>query len=231
MSKFNNGKVVDVSAIPESEYRTAAKEWSEGNIYLEGLLLYCLKNNIKTQACCIGHKDSDWSFIQFEFNKQNIDKIASLIKHYYNTNGINMTFVNQPGVISKFDIRVPKSIGSMFFRDMLSHLKTETEFDYNTLSPDMKSTLDIMLNHKVPNEYLEIQYSVTNNKKELFFATTNYNYSDLYWNNPNAKPWTENSIGIGDTPEGMNYILEDVKSKTNEEYLNYLDMQRGNKAI
>lgn len=226
MENYNNGHVVDVSKISVSDFEKAAKEWSEGSKTLEELLLYCLKNNIITQACCIGHKDTDMAFLQFELSERNKKAIIKIINRYYNLNGVNMTFVNQPGIISKFDIRVPKNLGEQFFKDMLIQLSNGLDMGIDTLTSDMQSTMVAMTKHKVPNDYLEVQYSVNDYKKELFVATTNLNYSESYWNKVGAKPWVENSIGISGTPESIEPIIRDISKKTSLEYSNYVEIQR-----
>ena len=143
MQNYNNGHVVDVNKIPTTDYESAAREWSEGSKALEELLLYCLKNNIITQSCCVGHKDTDMSFLQFELSERNIGPIIKIINRYYNLDGINMTFVNQPGIISKFDIRAPKNIGEQFFKDMLIQLSSGLNIQPESLPLEMKSTLDV----------------------------------------------------------------------------------------
>lgn len=225
MENYNNGHVVDVSKISVSDFEKAAKEWSEGSKTLEELLLYCLKNNIITQACCIGHKDTDMAFLQFELSERNIKEIIKIINRYYNLNGVNMTFVNQPGIISKFDIRVPKNMGEQFFRDMLMQLSNGLDIGFDSLTTDMQTTIAAMTGHRVPNDYLEVQYSF-NNKKELFVATTNPNYSELYWDKDEAKPWVENSVGISGTPESIEPIIREISKKTSLEYSNYVEIQR-----
>lgn len=65
MTKYNNGHVVDVKQMNINDYKIATKEWAEGSKALEELLLYCLQNNIVTQACCAGHKDTDRPFLHF----------------------------------------------------------------------------------------------------------------------------------------------------------------------
>lgn len=137
-----------------------------------------------------------------------------------------MTFINQPGVISKLDISVPKDIGEQFFKDMLGQLSNGLDVQIDLLSQDMQKTLNVMMKYKVPNDYLEIQYFVDNNKKKLFVATTNPNYSDLYWNSENAKTWVDESISIEDTPDKIIPILDDISKKTSSEYINYIDFQK-----
>lgn len=113
---YNNGHVIDVAEMTVNEYEIAAKEWSEGSKSLEELLLYCLKNGIITQSCCTGHKENDTAFLQFELSEKNRKAIIKIINRYYNLNGVNMIFVNQPGEISKFDIGVPKNMGDQFLK-------------------------------------------------------------------------------------------------------------------
>lgn len=232
MKNYNDGHVVDIDKIPISDYEIAAKEWSEGSKTLEELLLFCLKNNIVTQASCIGHKDTDMAFLQFELSERNLKEIIKIINHFYNFNGINMTFVNQPGIISKFDIRVPKDKGEQFFKEMLMQLSNEQSIDIDSLTNDMQSTIDAMMKHKVPNDYFEVQYLNQNNQRSLFVATTNPNYSDLYWDKENAKQWVENSVGIESTPEEIIPIINDIAKKAPIEYDNYIETQkrRGNQG-
>ena len=153
------------------------------------------------------------AFLQFELSERNKKAIIKIINRYYNLNGVNMTFVNQPGIISKFDIRVPKNLGEQFFKDMLIQLSNGLDMGIDTLTSDMQSTMVAMTKHKVPNDYLEVQYSVNDYKKELFVATTNLNYSESYWNKVGAKPWVENSIGISGTPESIEPIIRDISKK------------------
>lgn len=226
MQNYNNGHVVDISKISAGDYEKAAKEWAEGSKALEELLLYCLKNNIITQASCIGHKDTDMAFLQFELSERNIKTIIKIINRYYNLNGVNMTFLNQPGIVSNFDIRVPKNMGELFFRDMLIQLSNGLDIEFNSLTTDMQTIITAMMGHRVPNDYLEVQYSVNDNKKELFVATTNPSYSELYWDNDEAKAWVENSVSISGTPESIEPIIRDISRKTSHEYSNYVDTQR-----
>lgn len=223
MQEYNNGHIIDVNKVSINDYEIAAKEWSEGSESLEELLLYCLKNNIVTQACCIGHKENDTAFIQFELSERNLNVINTLINRYYNLNGVNMTFINQPEILSKYVIRVPKNISEQFFSDMLSQLSSGLNIGNDELPIDMKCTIDAMMKHKVPNEYLEVQYSITDNQKKLFVATTNPNYSDLYWNSEQTISWVENSIGIEDVPEKIIPIIKDISDKTSLEYSNYME--------
>jgi len=227
MTVYNNGHVIDVSKTSISDYEIVAKEWSEGNKYLEELLLYCLKNNIVTQACCSGHDDQDVAYLQFEFSKKNMSSIIKIINRYYNLNGVNMIFVNQPGVISKFDIRVSKSIGEQFFKDMLLQLSNGLNIGIDSLTPDMKNTVDAMIKHEVPNEYLEIRYSMNNNQKKMFVATNNYNYSESYCYCDDVKLWVENSIAIDGTPERITPIIKDISEKAPSEYRNYIEKKTG----
>lgn len=231
-TNYNNGHVIDVSKMAVNEYEIAAKEWAEGSKCLEELLLFCLKKGIITQACCIGHKENDMAFLQFELSEKNIKAIIKIINRYYNLNGVNMTFVNQPGVISKFDIRVPKNIGEQFFKDMLMQLSNGIDIGIESLTSDMQSTIAALMSHKVPNEYLEVQYSVNDYKKELFVATTNPNYSESYFDKDAAKLWVDNSVGIAGSPESIEPIIRDISKKTSLEYSNYIEKQiRLNKII
>jgi hypothetical protein len=166
------------------------------------------------------------AFLQFELSEKNMRTITKIINRYYDLNGVNMTFVNQPGVISKFDIRVPKNIGEQFFGDILLQLSNGLDIGIDLLSSDMQSTIVAMTKHKVPNDYLEVQYSVIDSKKELFVATTNPNYSEAYWDKDEAKPWVENSIGISGTPKSIEPIIRDISKKTSLEYVNFFERQR-----
>lgn len=136
-----------------------------------------------------------------------------------------MIFVNQPGEISKFDIGVPKNMGDQFFKDMLIQLSNGLDIGIDSLTSDMQSTIAALTSHKIPNEYLEIQYSMNDNKKELFVATTNPNCYELYWDKDNAKPWVEDSIGIEGTPESIEPIIRDISKKTSFEYRKYVENQ------
>lgn len=231
MQKYNNGHPIDVSKMPINDYELAAKEWAEGSKSLEKLLLYCLKNNIVTQACCIGHKTEDKAFLQFELSEKNMSAIIKIINRYYNFNGVNMIFLNQPGVIVKFDIRVSKNVGEQFFEDMLSQLSNGLSVGIDALTPDMSGVLDMMMKHKIPNEYLEVQYSMNDNERKLFVATTNPNYSETYWDKEEAISWMDDSVGIEGVPEKIIPIINDISKKTSIEYSNYIENQKRTEMI
>lgn len=223
MSNYNNGKVIDVNMIPKSEHIIASKEWAEGNAMLEELLLYCLDNGIKTQSCCAGHENTQYSFVQFAFNEANIESVIAIISKFYNIPDACMTFINEPGIVSKFDIRVKKEYADKFFKELLETLKNRKFVKVDNLSSDMLNILNAMLSHKTPHEYLEFQHSLVEGDHMLFVATTNPNYSETYWNKPNAKPWVENSISIEGTTKEIEPIIKDIAKKTKIEYFNYID--------
>ena len=87
MLEYNNGKAIDVDRIEETEYERCAKEWGEGNKYLEDLILFCLNNGINTWASCSGHDGKKYPYISFELNKNNreiIDVIGTELKNIKN---------------------------------------------------------------------------------------------------------------------------------------------------
>lgn len=223
MDKYNNGHAMDVSEIPVSEYEIAAKEWAEGSESLEKLLIYCLKNNIVTQACCSGNQAGNMSYVQFELSEKNINALVAVINKCYNLNDVSISFTNQPGVTSNLYIGVHKDSREYFFKDVLSQISDGSNLGIDSLSADMRSTVNAMLHHKVPNEYLEVQYLMNNNQRKMFVATSNPNYSALYWDSPESEPWVESSIGIQGTPEKIIPIIDDIYKKADFEYGNYID--------
>lgn len=108
---------------------------------------------------------------------------------------------------------------------MLIQLSNGLDIGIDSLTSDMQSIIAALTSHKIPNEYLEIQYSMNDNKKELFVATTNPNYYELYWDKDDAKPWVEDSIGIEGTPESIEPIIRDISKKTSFEYRKYVENQ------
>ena len=138
-------------------------------------------------------------------------------------NGVNMIFLNQPGVISKFAISVPQNIREQFFEDMLSLLSNRLNIGLDSLSLDMRSTIDAVIKHKIPNDYLEVQYSNVDNQKKIFVAAATPSYSESYWNTEQAIPWTEKSVGIKGTPEQIIPILNDISRKSSYVYDNYIE--------
>ena len=78
--------------------------------------------------------------MQFELSERNLNVIIKLINRYYNLNNINMTFINQPEVISKFVIRVPKNISEQFFSDILIQISSVSDIKLDVLPLDMKCT-------------------------------------------------------------------------------------------
>ena len=231
MNTYNNGKVIDVSTLSKNEYYSAAKEWSEGNYELEQLLIYCLENNIVTQACCAGHENTEYSFIQFDFNENNMEALIAIISKFYNTPGVLMDFVNQPGIISKLDIRINKEYASQFFKNIKEILAIRKSIKLDDLSSDMLAIINAMITHKTPHEYLEFEHSLDENGHKLFVATTNPNYSETYWDKPEAKPWVEDSISIEGKSAEIEPIIKDIGKKTKLEYSNYIENQRRQQTI
>ena len=231
MNTYNNGRVIDVSTLSKNEYYSAAKEWSEGNYELEQLLIYCLENNIVTQACCAGHENTEYSFIQFDFNENNIEALIPLISKFYNTPGVLMDFVNQPGIINKLDIRVNKEYASQFFKNIKEILAMKKSIKLDDLSSDMLAIINAMITHKTPHEYLEFEHSLDENGHKLFVATTNPNYSETYWNKPGAKPWVEDSVSIEGKSAEIEPIIRDIGKKAKLEYSNYIENKRRQQPI
>ena len=51
-TKYNNGMPIDTDDLSKDEWRQCAKEWSEGDKNLEGLIYFCLQKGLKTVASC-----------------------------------------------------------------------------------------------------------------------------------------------------------------------------------
>ena len=216
---YNNGHLMATSEIAEDNYEKVAKEWAEGSENLEALLLYCLKNGIVTQSSCRGHSDDGYAFVQFELNEANMKSIVKIVNRYYNLDGVSMNFISEPGNISKFSIHVPKKISELFFKDMLSQLSNGIDLEIDSLTDDMKNTLEVMMNHKVPFELLEVNYSKTNDQKQLYVFSSNQDYFDTnLFNDPNYKIYTGDGIGFESTPEKILPIIKDVSKKSDVKY-------------
>lgn len=226
MSTYNTGKVIDTKALSKDEYYLASKEWAEGNYELEQLLIYCLDNNIITRACCAGHENTEDSFIQFEFNENNLESIIAIIKKFYNIPGVEMSFIKEPGIVSSFGIRINKEHANQFFKDIRESLIMRKSIKIDDLTSDMLAILNAMITHKVPHEYLEFQHHLDQNGHSLFVATTNVDYSETYFNKPNNKPWVENSTSIEGPVSEIEPIIKDICRKTKLEYSNYIDNKR-----
>ncbi len=70
MESLNNGNSIDFNQI--EDYQKAAKDFSEGSIELEQLLLNCFSKGIITVACCKGHEDKlREPYISFLYNYEN----------------------------------------------------------------------------------------------------------------------------------------------------------------
>lgn len=216
---YNNGHLMATSEIAEDNYERVAKEWAEGSENLEALLLYCLKNGIVTQSSCRGHSDDGYAFVQFELNEANMKSIVKIVNRYYNLDGVSMNFISEPGNISKFSIHVPKKISELFFKDMLSQLSNGIDLEIDSLTDDMKNTLEVMMNHKVPFELLEVNYSKTNDQKQLYVFSSNQDYFDTnLFNDPDYKIYTGDGIGFESTPEKILPIIKDVSKKSDVKY-------------
>ena len=216
MSKYNYGYATDPSKLPESEYKFAAHEWAEGSVELEKLLLFCLENGIKTQSCCIGHKEEDKSYIQFEFNSSNLNSFFSIINRYSENENFRMTFYNEPGVISKFEIRFPQELRSYYYTDILNLLRKREKIDVSSLEPWMQDIIEIMSTHTINNRYVEFQYVKEKEKKDLFFASNYGEYCESFVNSSEKVMWIDNGVGIESTPERMMPIISEVKSKSRQ---------------
>lgn len=226
INSYNNGKVIDIGTLSKDEYYLAAKEWAEGNYELEQLLIYCLENNIVTQSCCAGHENTKYSFIQFDFNENNIEAIIALISKFYNTPGVLMNFVNQPGIISKLDIRINKEYANQFFKKIKETLIIRKSIKIDDITSDMLAIINAMITHKTPHEYLEFEHSLDESGHKLFVAATNPNYSETYWDKPEAKSWVEGSVCIEGKSSEIEPIIRDIGKKTKLEYSNYIENQK-----
>ena len=212
MQNYNNGHVMDVRKIPTTDYETAAREWSEGSKALEELLLYCLKNNIITQACCAGHDDIR-PYLQFELSEKNIGAITKIINRFYNLNGIEMSFCNEPGFLSKFIIKILKNNEEQIFKDMLIELSNGLKVQTDSLPMEIQIALDVIFKHKIPDSFIEIVYKICNGEKKMLIATNFCFYSGLLIKNKNAMPWINNAIAIEDSPENIISILNEISKK------------------
>lgn len=98
---FNNGKSLNIEELTDVE--KALEDFSEGNVYLQKLLLECYSNNIKTVACCAGHKEEEsFPYIAFSYsneNEQALYYLMSKLKDFgvlftYNANSFSGSYLS-----------------------------------------------------------------------------------------------------------------------------------------
>ena len=129
---YNNGKSQDIGIINDCE--SAIKDFSEGNLYLEKLLLECYNLGIKTNACCAGHKEKEsLPYISFTYaeNKNAMHYIISKLKDtniefgYIDKNSFYMMFDSYASDCFKILIDILNSfnINKNYFEELPQDLK------------------------------------------------------------------------------------------------------------
>lgn len=179
---FNTGKVVDI-ILPE-QYEQAALDFSEGNESLRKLLLDCFKRGIQTRACCAGHDESkagkkQQPFISFNFNEENMGTIMKIIRKLYNYEGINMTFIKEPGLVSSFTVYFPKENANEYF-DLIREASIEQEeVRISDIAESMQTVISIMKNHSIPSSYLNIDYENSEENKKYILGIKREDYPEV----------------------------------------------------
>lgn len=93
-TKYNNGMPIDTDDLSKDEWRQCAKEWSEGDKNLEGLIYFCLQKGLKTVASCSGHNGKSRPYISFLNNEKNKYIIDSIAAEFRDIKGSGIAFIS-----------------------------------------------------------------------------------------------------------------------------------------
>ena len=96
-TEYNYGLPIDTDTLKEDKWEQCAKEWGEEDKYLTDLLLFCLKNGIKTRACCSGHNGEKSPYLAFEMKEKNNPIIDAISNEYKDKKGCNLVYFSEDG--------------------------------------------------------------------------------------------------------------------------------------
>ncbi len=137
-----------------------AKVFSEGDIYLEKLLLEVWNQGIHTIGCCRGHNEKK-SYIAFDLNV-NIDKVIDILKKIKKEN-LGISFIHS-------DNKYSMSIKSCNISNSIKNIVNNMNKEIDDLSDDLEKTINY-LNNRAKKEYLNIQFKYLNNSKIIYINT------------------------------------------------------------
>ena len=167
----NNGKSQNIDGI--KNYEKAIEDFSEGNLYLEKLLLECYKLGIKTVACCAGHAEEfSLPYIAFAYseNKNVLYYIVSKLKdtniefRYIGPNSFSLEFDNYNEDCFKI------------LTDILIDFDNSKDY-FNELPNDLKIYFEIINKIEQSNIFESLKDSVSKNYFQFSINKTDDVYS------------------------------------------------------
>ena len=182
---------------------------------MKQLLLYCLENGIKTQSCCIGHEESDRSFIQFEFSHKQLSPMLSLINRYIDNDEVFIILLNNPGLICKVAFYFPQELREYFFVDMLNSLKRNEKVDISSMDSYMADIVSIILNDDDLG-LVEFFLEGGGKDKTIGFSTDFEPYCKIIARNTDEKFHKGETIDVEQSAHKMIPIIKKIKLKSDK---------------
>ena len=213
---LNTGKVVE--EIPEELFEKAAKDFSEGNKELEDLLLYCFRNNIKTIACCAGHKENNsFPYISFKINDKTFKPILRMIKAISNIKDVELSFTNYIKKDKNFSFTIySHGVGaSKLFNAIKQACESKEDVNLEALSYIDQKIISVMMNHSIDREYFRIDKNITQSGSSEYILALPTTYKQYVWPRKyvNFEPlqcdaFVAKTKTINDVNEILNYISQ-----------------------
>ncbi len=76
------------------ELKENIRKWSEGNKYLEELLIASYENGMETKYSCAGHRRSDSPYVTFKLEEKNKGKVYNIVNEVSSHKNIQIAFSN-----------------------------------------------------------------------------------------------------------------------------------------
>lgn len=199
MENYNTGKPLDMKNI--TDFKKAIKEFAEGNLELEKLLLNCYKNKIETIACCKGHDDGKRKpYVSFTYTPQNKKFINALLNGIQNS-PYNFRYFKVYEKQSFINIEAidPKDANQFFH--LLNDIVTEFDRERNyeeELSEENKNYISILNDMEKDYSFIPgdmLQFGTIKEKEHTNYTliTTNPLYQSLA-EKSGFQHFTENQI-------------------------------------
>lgn len=180
---YNNGKVSNIEEITDIE--KAIEDFSEGDIYLQKLLLECYYNNIKTVACCAGHKEDEcFPYIAFSCCDEN-EQVLYYLMTKLKDSGVLFTFNKNSTSASYFNLEF-RDYDTNYFKEVLKilDLYDKTKDYFKELPQDLQTYFNIIKsinNSKIldveensPLNYFQLHYIQDQDTYSYFSFSNNY---------------------------------------------------------
>lgn len=217
---FNNGKSLNIEEINDIE--KAIEDFSEGNIYLQRLLLECYDNNIKTIACCAGHKEEEsFPYIAFSYSEKN-EQILYYLMSNLKDSGILFTYNNNSfsGNYLSLEFRDYNPKCFQVITDLLKSFDKTMDY-YSQLPLDLQNYFSIistinnsnLLNNDKISNYFQLHYIKDGDT---------YNYLSYSNNQDCINLLTESGFKIDIQGPFTCYYIDSLKRENNGEILKNL---------